>query len=306
MQTTAGPRQLKMSPQAARLAAFLSQGEVGRIHPIATAAASMAAGRLVAEAQPEVRADVHETAAPVRPVDLALPGQAAPSAARDASTKFLGFDTSVAALAADAFQVRGAREAGLGSGDASGHARDRGAYDLRSSAMPAAMADLLDGRTPFMLDGRYTQVAAVPTGGTSGSSMPAGSLPDGTHAAMGEVPTQIVRAMQLQWRDGVGEAKLKLNPESLGEVTITLKVTQGSVTATVKAENPVTMEWIRSHQHELRSALDDQGLRLDQFDVTVNPDGRRQQQDDASQSPPARRPRRGAAGADVPRFELQM
>ncbi len=297
----------RTSPQAARLAAFLSQGEVGRIHPVAASVAPVAAGQSVAEGQPRVHADVPQAAA-ARPVDLALPDQSAPSATREASAKFLGFDASVAALTADAFRLHGASGAGLASsGDSSGRSRDRGAYDLRSSSAPAAMADLLDGRAPLVLDGRYSQMAAMPGVAPSLSSIPSGSLPEGTHAAMGDVPTQIVRAMHLQWREGVGEARLTLNPESLGEVTIVLKVTNGSVTATVKADNPVTMEWIRSHQHELRSALDDQGLRLDQFDVTVNPDDRRQQQESHEALPqPSRRQRRSVPGYDSPRFELHV
>jgi flagellar hook-length control protein FliK len=109
--------------------------------------------------------------------------------------------------------------------------------------------------------------------------------------------------MHLQWRDGVGEAKMTLTPESLGEVTIAMKVEKGVVTATIKAENPVTMEWIRSHQHELRDALAAQGLKLDTLDVSVDPEGRRRQEESAQQQQAPRRPRGGTL-TETPRFEL--
>ena len=66
-----------------------------------------------------------------------------------------------------------------------------------------------------------------------------------------DVPTQIVRAAHLQWRDGVGEARLRLNPEHLGEVTISLRVEQGAVFATIRAESPAALHSIQARQQEL-------------------------------------------------------
>lgn len=292
---------MRLSPQGARLAAALSQANPHAVGQITTAAVALEAGRLVVEATKGEASSAAQAVAVPRAIDVALPEPAAQNAVRESATRFLSFDTSVAALAAEAFQVQATGDAGLGtSTDVSSWTRDRGAYDLRA-AVARTVPDLADARQGFALDPRAALAATAPTV-ASEAVVPAGSLPDGTHAATGDVPTQIVRAMHMQWRDGVGEARLTLTPESLGEVTITMKVDRGVVTATVKADNPVTMEWIRSHQHELRDALDAQGLRLDQFEVSVDPDDRRQRDEAAKEQAP-RRPR-PAPGADVPRFEL--
>ena len=294
-------RPMRLSPQGLRLAAALSQANPHAVGQITTAAVAVETGRLVVEATRGEASSTAHAAAATRAIDVALPEQAAQNAVRESSTRFLSFDTSVAALAAESFQVQATDEAGLGtSTDVSSWTRDRGAYDLRA-AVAQALPDLADAHQAFALDTRAALAATAPTA-ASEAVVPAGSLPDGTHAATGDVPTQIVRAMHMQWRDGVGEARLTLTPESLGEVTITMKVDRGVVTATVKADNPVTMEWIRSHQHELRDALDAQGLRLDQFEVSVDPDDRRQR-DEAPKEQAPRRPRQ-APSADAPRFEL--
>jgi flagellar hook-length control protein FliK len=99
----------------------------------------------------------------------------------------------------------------------------------------------------------------------------AGDAPD-------TIVPQIVKAMRLQWRDGAGEAHIRLEPEHLGEVSVSLRVRNGTVTATLHAENPTVQIWIDARQQELRTALLHHGLRLDQFEVAVEPDGRRDPQ----------------------------
>jgi len=115
-----------------------------------------------------------------------------------------------------------------------------------------------------------------------GGPVPAAAAPPATAVvslppAVGEqVTSQIVSSLKLQWRDGVGEAKLHLRPDALGQVSLTLRVEQGAVTAVVRAESPQVQEWVLQHQQVLRQQLHDAGLRLD--DLTVNPDGEQAQQ----------------------------
>src|SRR5574337_235599 len=59
--------------------------------------------------------------------------------------------------------------------------------------------------------------------------------------------------IQVQVRDGVSEARLRLSPEHLGEVTVRLRVESGGVTAILHAESPQVSGWIAAHQDELRS-----------------------------------------------------
>jgi flagellar hook-length control protein FliK len=86
---------------------------------------------------------------------------------------------------------------------------------------------------------------------------------------------QIVRAIRLQWTQGIGEAHLRLSPAHLGEVTIRLRVEQGMVTASLRGESTTAIDRIRAHEADLRAALEEQGLTLDSLELVVDPDGRR-------------------------------
>jgi hypothetical protein len=116
-----------------------------------------------------------------------------------------------------------------------------------------------------------------------------------------DVLPQIVKAVRLQWRQGVGEARLRLEPEHLGEINVALRVQDGVVTAVVRAEQPAVQAWIEARQQELRSAMTEQGLTLERFDVSVSPDGRRRSQPDTRDARPSRQ--RPATGA---RFEIHV
>lgn len=121
----------------------------------------------------------------------------------------------------------------------------------------------------------------------------------------GEPHEQVVRAVRMQWQQGVSEARLTLRPEHLGEVTVTLKIDHGSVSATLKADTPAAADWIRSHQADLRSSLDEQGLSLKSLEVGVDPEGRRRQPAREREQDDLPRPRR-RQGADLPRFDIHV
>jgi hypothetical protein len=82
------------------------------------------------------------------------------------------------------------------------------------------------------------------------------------------VADQIVQAMRIQWRDGRGEATVTLHPEFLGNVSISLRVEQGGLTAVVRAEESQVREWIQANIGLLRERLQDQGLTLQKFEVS--------------------------------------
>jgi flagellar hook-length control protein FliK len=119
-----------------------------------------------------------------------------------------------------------------------------------------------------------------------------------------DVTLQIVQSMRMQFRDGIGEAVLTLKPEHLGSVSISLRVENGGLKASVLAEMPEVRQWLQSQQDSLRSALSEHGLRLDRFDV--EPDGRRQSSssDTRDEEPTRKRQPRRSAQADEPVFEV--
>jgi len=117
-----------------------------------------------------------------------------------------------------------------------------------------------------------------------------------------DVALQIVQSMRMQFRDGIGEAVLTLKPEHLGSVSISLRVENGGLKANVQAEMPAVRQWLESQQDTLRSALAEQGLRLDRFDV--EPDAQRQQADDQGQREQSRKRQAQKREAEQPVFEV--
>jgi hypothetical protein len=120
-------------------------------------------------------------------------------------------------------------------------------------------------------------------------------------SAAAEVPTtdtgmQIVQSMRLQWANGVGEARIALEPNHFGEVSVSLRVEQGQVFARVQAELPAVREWLQTNLGWLRQSLTDQGLTLGRIEVTEpaaesNHDDRRQQPREGKEQPPSRKAR---------------
>jgi flagellar hook-length control protein FliK len=125
-----------------------------------------------------------------------------------------------------------------------------------------------------------------------------------------DVVAQLVQSLRVQFRDGIGEAVVRLKPEHLGSVQISLTIENGAIRATVQAEVAAVRQWLESQQDTLRTNLAEQGLRLERF--VVQPDGERQSRSDDAQERELRRrhqrTRTSAAmsGKDHPVFEITV
>ena len=121
-----------------------------------------------------------------------------------------------------------------------------------------------------------------------------------------DVVAQLVQSLRVQFRDGIGEAVVKLKPEHLGSVQISLKIENGSIKATVQAEVAAVRQWLESQQDTLRTSLAEQGLRLERF--VVEPDGERRASGDDAQPREQRRrqQQRQMSGKDQPVFEVTV
>ena len=126
---------------------------------------------------------------------------------------------------------------------------------LGTLAMTSAAHDLLSARMAPVPQPAII-VASVPTNG--------GALPE-------ETANQIVQAIRFQLVRGGGEATIRLEPKHFGELSITVRVDQGQVTARVQAESPVVREYLQSHQGLLRESLADQQLTLGKFEIAEPP-----------------------------------
>jgi Meckel syndrome type 1 protein len=129
-------------------------------------------------------------------------------------------------------------------------------------------------------------------------------------AAESDLPRQIVQAMRLQWKDGIGDARIRLLPEYLGELNVAIRVEHGSVTAALEASTPAVRHWIESHEPMLRQSLAEHGLHLDRLIVLDEPEQtgpnqsrerRREKGEEAQQQPPQSRRR---PPADDTTFEV--
>lgn len=143
--------------------------------------------------------------------------------------------------------------------------------DSRSAAPFVPAAPVLAGSASLAYQALATP--ADVTADTAATSPPPASADIGPFA--GEPHEQVVRAIRLQWIQGIGEAHLRLSPEHLGEVTIHLRVERGLVTASLRGDSAAAVERIRAHEADLRAALEEQGLTLDRFELAVDPDARR-------------------------------
>jgi len=115
------------------------------------------------------------------------------------------------------------------------------------------------------------------------------------------LPNQIVQAIKLQWAQGGGDARVKLQPQYLGELSVSIRVDQGLVTAALEASAPAVREWIAAHESLLRQGLADQGLQLDRLVILDEQPasapkrdlGSRQSKEQQQETDHTRRKRRG-------------
>ena len=125
-----------------------------------------------------------------------------------------------------------------------------------------------------------------------------------------DVVAQLVQSLRVQFRDGIGEAVVKLKPEHLGSVQVSLKIENGAIKATVQAEVASVRQWLESQQDTLRTSLAEQGLRLERF--VVEPDRKRQSASDDEQPREQRRRQQqrtrasAMSGTDHPIFEVTV
>lgn len=97
-----------------------------------------------------------------------------------------------------------------------------------------------------------------------------------------ELQPQLIDAIRVQARSGVREARIRLRPDVLGEVSMVIAVAGRVVSATIEAESPVVRHWMERHEGLLRERLSEQGLQLAHFDVKAEErprDGERQRRE---------------------------
>ncbi|MDR3073092.1 MAG: flagellar hook-length control protein FliK [Deltaproteobacteria bacterium] len=79
--------------------------------------------------------------------------------------------------------------------------------------------------------------------------------------------SQVEQGMLRQLQDGSRQMTLRLDPAELGQITLLLTVKGGEVRALIRADNPETTSLLSEQMSQLRSSLEEQGLKVAQLDV---------------------------------------
>ncbi len=148
--------------------------------------------------------------------------------------------------------------------------------------------------------------AITPAAAGSTFAMPTALIAETVPAAPAQGPgpetmNQLVQSMRTQFRNGIGEAVVRLNPDHLGAVSISLRVEHGTVTASVAAESASVRQWLESQEQTLRQSLAGQGLNLDRLEV--HPDEREQARQEQANAK-RRQPQQRMPEPDGPVFEI--
>jgi flagellar hook-length control protein FliK len=80
---------------------------------------------------------------------------------------------------------------------------------------------------------------------------------------------QVIKALQLEVKGPVSEMRLKLEPESLGELALRVRVEEGKMQARIEVSQPAVKAVIEGNLPQLRQALATQGIQMDRIDITT-------------------------------------
>jgi len=97
-------------------------------------------------------------------------------------------------------------------------------------------------------------------------------LPSGAEVQQSHIVDQVINRFTLNRTLESGTVVLRLHPAELGELRMEIKVEQDNIRAHITTQNPQVQELLDRHLPKLREALEQQGLNLDQLEVTVATD----------------------------------
>jgi hypothetical protein len=135
-----------------------------------------------------------------------------------------------------------------------------------------------DGSSAGQAQSFLTSLGAVQNAQTSTT------LPDGTQSTQtspststtdpNDVVAQLLRGITMRDLGQTSEIRLRLVPESLGDLSVKLAVNNnGSVSASVVAQTPQARDALIANQAQLTRSLSDAGLKLTSFNVNLSNSG---------------------------------
>ena len=94
-----------------------------------------------------------------------------------------------------------------------------------------------------------------------------GNMVQGT--VIREIANQIIERIRVTIQPEQTSMELQLNPEHLGKVNLSVQSKNGVMTAQFVVQNEVSKEAIESQLHTLKEALNQQGIRVEEIEVTI-------------------------------------
>lgn len=89
---------------------------------------------------------------------------------------------------------------------------------------------------------------------------------------------QMIKSIKLLNEGGVKQVEIKLQPEHLGKVKIELSVENNNVTAKIVSDSEAAKQLIESNFNQLKSSLEEQGVKIAGFEVSVNQENQNNQE----------------------------
>ena len=86
------------------------------------------------------------------------------------------------------------------------------------------------------------------------------------------VMDQVVGKAALRTLNGRSEIQIRLKPDFLGSVQMTVSGDREQMMVRILTDQPMVKEIIETHLHHLKAELHNQGLTIDRFEVMVKPD----------------------------------
>jgi len=96
-----------------------------------------------------------------------------------------------------------------------------------------------------------------------------GDGPQLTEAHQTRLINRVARAFQSAGEGG-GEIRLRLSPPELGSLRLEVKIHSGVLSAHIEADTPATRTLLLHNLHVLRERLEQQNIRVEQFDVDLS------------------------------------
>ncbi len=145
--------------------------------------------------------------------------------------------------------------------------------DLLPSSRPEAQAI---SNTPAAPESGLLPSNGVARGGQGLPSVEISDqqAPPPTDVEESKVTNQIVRGARFLTREGANQVTLRLDPPELGEITIRLSSVDKVLSGEIRVESRMVQEIVNRNMAELRESLGNQGIQVDNIEVSVESGGR--------------------------------